>query len=177
MYICTALSVSFKTIQYSIWCQKRGCICISSKRRTYRLNPHPFCLCTFNILQAEFSKEKGKRFNHTAISTNFILHGGKALLDTSQWEPHPSRPLCSSLCSSQWKLHDWLKQELILKEEYRILFKRVKYCITIRPLQSLHYSAILRSYMNYYILHKCTVTSLSCAGLSIKVVGVISWET
>ena len=40
-------------------------------------------LHTFNILQAEFSKEKGKRSNHTAISTNFILYGGKALLDTS----------------------------------------------------------------------------------------------
>ena len=37
-------------------------------------------LHTFNILQAEFSKEKGKRSNHTAISTNFILYGGKALL-------------------------------------------------------------------------------------------------
>ena len=41
MYIHTSVFVSFETIQYSTWCQNRGCICISSTRRTYRSNPHP----------------------------------------------------------------------------------------------------------------------------------------
>ena len=40
----TSVFVSFETIQYSIWCQNRGCICISSTRRTYRSNPHPSCI-------------------------------------------------------------------------------------------------------------------------------------
>ena len=30
--------------QYSTWCQNRGCICISSTRRTYRSNPADSCI-------------------------------------------------------------------------------------------------------------------------------------
>ena len=44
MYICTSVFVSFKHIQYSTWCQNRGCICISSRRRTYRSNPAVSCI-------------------------------------------------------------------------------------------------------------------------------------
>ena len=44
MYIRTSEFFSFKHIQYSTWCQNRGCICISSTRRTYRLNPAVYCI-------------------------------------------------------------------------------------------------------------------------------------
>ena len=44
MYIRTSVFVSFKRIQYSTWCQNRGCICISSTRRTYRSNPAVSCI-------------------------------------------------------------------------------------------------------------------------------------
>ena len=43
MYIRTSEFVSFKRIQYSTSCQNRGCICISSIRRTYRSNPAVSC--------------------------------------------------------------------------------------------------------------------------------------
>ena len=67
MYIHTSVFVSFKRIQYSTWCQNRGCICISSTRRTYRSNPVVSCIHsviqTSNIiLQTElFLQEEGKR--------------------------------------------------------------------------------------------------------------------
>ena len=41
MYIHTSVFVSFETVKHSTWCQNRGCICISSTRRTYRSNSHP----------------------------------------------------------------------------------------------------------------------------------------
>ena len=47
MYIHTSVFVLFETsttVQYSTWCQNRGCICISSTRRTYRSNPAVFCI-------------------------------------------------------------------------------------------------------------------------------------
>ena len=55
--------VSFKCIQYPTWCQNRGCICMSSTRRTYRSNPHPSCI----ILQSRIFQEEGKR-NSSATS-------------------------------------------------------------------------------------------------------------
>ena len=67
MYIHTSEFVSFKCIQYSTWCQNRGCICISSTRRTYRSNPAVSCIHsviqTRNIiLQTELIlQEEGKR--------------------------------------------------------------------------------------------------------------------
>ena len=67
MNICTSEFISFKCIQYSTWCQNRGCICISSTRRTCRLNPAVSCIHsviqTRNIiLQTElFLQEEGKR--------------------------------------------------------------------------------------------------------------------
>ena len=67
MYIHTSEFVSFKCIQYSTWCQNRGCICISSTRRTYRLNPAVSCIQSVIqarniILQTElFLQEEGKR--------------------------------------------------------------------------------------------------------------------
>ena len=73
MYICTSVFVSFKHIQYSTWCQNRGCICISSTRRTYRLNPAVSCIHsviqTRNIiLQTELIlQEEGKRQIPSAI--------------------------------------------------------------------------------------------------------------
>ena len=74
MYIHTSVFVSFETstacpifnIQYS-WCQNRGCICISSTRRTYRLNPavsciHPSILNILQILQDRiFLQRRGER--------------------------------------------------------------------------------------------------------------------
>ena len=56
-----------KCIQYSTWCQNKGCICISSTRRTYRSNPAVSCIYsviqTRNIiLQTELIlQEEGKR--------------------------------------------------------------------------------------------------------------------
>ena len=78
MYICTSEFVSFKHIQYSTWCQNRGCICISSTRRTYRLNPAVSCtpsvIQTRNlILQTElFLQKEGKRDSSASSqSSNF----------------------------------------------------------------------------------------------------------
>ena len=75
MYICTSEFVSFKCIQYSTWCQNRGCICISLTRRTCRLNPAVSCthsvIQTRNIiLQTElFLQEEGKRDPNTSTQT------------------------------------------------------------------------------------------------------------
>ena len=75
MYICTSEFVSFKRIQYSTWCQNRGCICISSTRRTHRLNPAVSCIHsviqTRNIiLQTELLlQEEGKRDPNTSTQT------------------------------------------------------------------------------------------------------------
>ena len=39
-----ALEYSFYSIQYSTWCQNRGCSYISSRRRIYRSNPAVSCI-------------------------------------------------------------------------------------------------------------------------------------
>ena len=67
MYIRASEFVLFKCIQYSTWCQNRGCICISSTRRTYRSNPavsyiYPVIQTRNIILQTELIlQEEGKR--------------------------------------------------------------------------------------------------------------------
>ena len=74
MYICVCFiqnqynTSSFCTgfvdpIQYSTWCQNRGCICISPTKRTYRSNPavsciHPFIQTRTIILQTELFPKK-----------------------------------------------------------------------------------------------------------------------
>ena len=56
-----------KHIQYSTWCQNRGCICIASTRRTYRSNPavsciHPSILIILQILHDRiFLQRRGER--------------------------------------------------------------------------------------------------------------------
>ena len=51
-----------KRIQYSTWCQNRGCSCISSRRRTYRSNP---VQSSIHILLGElqFSRKERKIAN------------------------------------------------------------------------------------------------------------------
>ena len=74
MYIHTSEFVSFKRIQYSTWCQNRGCICISSTRRTYRSNPAVFCI-------------------HSVIQTrNIILQTELILQEEEKREWHPHTP-------------------------------------------------------------------------------------
>ena len=74
MYIHTSEFVSFKRIQYSTWCQNRGCICISSTRRTYRSNPAVFCI-------------------HSVIQTrNIILQTELILQEEEEREWHPHTP-------------------------------------------------------------------------------------
>ena len=94
MYICVCFIRNY--IQYSTWCQNRGCSYISSTRRIYRSNPAVPCihpeqsritiLLNLLILQEE---EENKESVQSAIGSsilrailpdrNSILHGSKAL--------------------------------------------------------------------------------------------------
>ena len=63
--------VCFIPIQYSTWCQNRGCICISSTRRTYRIQSSsflhtPVIQTSIIILQTELflHKEGKERFQY-----------------------------------------------------------------------------------------------------------------
>ena len=64
IYLCLFHS---KHIQYSTLCQNRGCICISSTRRTYKSNPavsciYPSILIILQILQDRiFLQRRGER--------------------------------------------------------------------------------------------------------------------
>ena len=55
VHLCLFHSKPVQHIQYSTWCQNRGCICISSTRRTYRLNPAVSCILP-SILNVQFYK-------------------------------------------------------------------------------------------------------------------------
>ena len=81
MYICVCfIRNPVQHIQYSTWCQNRGCICISSKRRTYRLNPVVFCIHsviqTRNIiLQTElFPKKRREKISKERYFNPQELH-------------------------------------------------------------------------------------------------------
>ena len=85
MYISTSEFVSFKRIQYSTWCQNRGCICISSTRRTYRSNAavsyiHSVIQTRNIILQTElFLQEEGKQDSSpSSQSSNFNKFKGSS---------------------------------------------------------------------------------------------------
>ena len=61
IHLCLFHSKPVQHVQYSTWCQNRGCICISSRRRTYRLNPAipAYILIILQILQDRiFYKEE-----------------------------------------------------------------------------------------------------------------------
>ena len=61
-------------IQYSTWCQNRGCICISSTRGTYRSNPAVPCILP-SILKVQFYKvEFPKKRREKIQGENFNLH-------------------------------------------------------------------------------------------------------
>ena len=100
------------SIQYSTWCQNRGCSYISSRRRIYRLNPAVSCIfpSILNIstveLQFYYNFQGGRK---TAISAK--CHWIQGLQSSSsqqnlhsRWQQgSPGSPCsspCSSLCSS-----------------------------------------------------------------------------
>ena len=61
------ISVCFiQNIQYSTWCQNRGCICISS-RRTYRSNPHPSCIHSTSRIFQRRGKERSNNISQSLM--------------------------------------------------------------------------------------------------------------
>ena len=88
MYICTySCLFHLKHIQYSTWCQNRGCSYISSRRRIYRSNPAVSCIfpSILNISTVElqfYYKFQGGR--KTAISAK--CHWIQGLQSSSTWQ-------------------------------------------------------------------------------------------
>ena len=66
VHLCLFHLKPVQHVQYSTWCQNRGCICISSRRRIYRSNPAVSCIHSViqtrnKILQVEFFYKEEKR--------------------------------------------------------------------------------------------------------------------
>ena len=100
-------------IQYSTWCQNRGCICISSTRRTYRLNPADSCIppsiLKRTILQSRISKKRGKEI-FLSLQVQLILHITTSISSVSTCNS-------TSFQSSHAK-KTILQTELILPQEF-----------------------------------------------------------
>ena len=122
MYIHTSLFVSFKATfsnglltNNSTWCQNRGCICISSVRRTYgQIHMHPAYIQTSTIIlwtelfpKKRREKIQGENFNlHSNSNPRVFPVHNPAFLQELQVFPHV-------LQSSTLILHT----ELILPQE------------------------------------------------------------
>ena len=144
-------------VQYSTWCQNRGCICISSTRRTYRSNPAVSCIHSViqtrnKILQTEFfhknrrekiSKERYKAHPMQADTRHppaTVPHASKhSTWQKPSWSPYKdSQASTNSTCrnsilSSRQHIHTPCKLPQvhlyrILQGEIGFFPKRVKYC-------------------------------------------------
>ena len=97
-----------KPIQYSTWCQNRGCSYISSRRRIYRSNPAVSCIfpSILNISTVELQFYNFQEGRKTAISAKCHWIQGlqssstRQNLHSKRQQGFPSSP-CSSLCAVQ----------------------------------------------------------------------------
>ena len=120
-FVCSTLrpvlEYSFLSIQYSTWCQNRGCSYISSRRRIYRLNPTVSCISPsiLNIstveLQFYYNFQGGRK---TAISAKCHWIQGlqssstRQNLHSKQQQGSPGSPCAvphASKHSTRQKLH------------------------------------------------------------------------
>ena len=115
-----------KLLQYSTWCQNRGCSYISSTRRIYRSNPAVSCISSSILNKVEYnstnSSKKGGR-SHPASIFRAVLPSRISILSGSRLSqlpvqgpregspcfqcilcssaPPAGSPVCSRVCCSR----------------------------------------------------------------------------